>query len=248
MFIPSPKLEIVYSKCSIMAKGTSSPHIGTLQERSLHAGLKEWYKEPGDCVETEVDGYVIDIVRENLLIEIQTTSFSIIKAKLRDLLTRHDVRLVYPVISEKYIVKETPDGSGVIERRLSPKKESFHDIFYEMVYLPRLIEDPRFSIDVLQVRAEETRRRDGHGSWRRRGWSIIDTELVEVVDRQLFASPSDLLRLIPQDLTDPFTNAELAERIKRPSALARKMTYTLRKIGIVKLVGRRGRAHLHSIT
>ncbi len=46
----------------------SSPHIGTLGERSLHAALKEWYAEQGDLLEREVDGYVIDIVRGDLLV------------------------------------------------------------------------------------------------------------------------------------------------------------------------------------
>ncbi|TFG09564.1 hypothetical protein EU538_04705 [Candidatus Thorarchaeota archaeon] len=197
-------------------------------------------------MEVEVDGYVIDIVRNDLLIEIQTTNFSAIKGKLWDLLQRHRVRLVYPVIAEKHIIKETPDGSKVIDRRLSPKRESIHDVFYEMVYLPRFIERPNFSIHVVVVKAEEIRRRDGRGSWRRRGWSIIDTELVEVIDSQLFEKPSDLVRLIPGDLDCPFTNSELAEYIGRPAALARKMTYTLRKLGVLRLVGKRGRAHLHS--
>ena len=45
--------------------------IGTLNEKPLHAGLKEWVARPGDAFEQPVDGYVIDIVRDDLLIEIQ---------------------------------------------------------------------------------------------------------------------------------------------------------------------------------
>ncbi len=37
--------------------------IGTLQENSLHAALKNWYAQPGDQLEIMVDGYVIDLVR-----------------------------------------------------------------------------------------------------------------------------------------------------------------------------------------
>ena len=50
--------------------------IGTLGEKSLHSALKDWYAEPGDRLEAEVDGFHIDIVRRKILIEIQTSNFS----------------------------------------------------------------------------------------------------------------------------------------------------------------------------
>ena len=38
--------------------------------KPLHASLKAWYAEAGDRFEVAVDGYVIDLVRDDLLIEI----------------------------------------------------------------------------------------------------------------------------------------------------------------------------------
>ncbi len=34
--------------------------IGLLNEKPLHASLKEWYAQPGDQFEVPVDGFVID--------------------------------------------------------------------------------------------------------------------------------------------------------------------------------------------
>jgi hypothetical protein len=42
-----------------------------LGEKPLHASLKRMCSEPGDRVEQPVDGFVIDLVREDALIEIQ---------------------------------------------------------------------------------------------------------------------------------------------------------------------------------
>jgi hypothetical protein len=64
----------------------SVPHIGTLREKPLHASLKKWYAGPGDLVELPVHGFVIDLVREDLLIEIQTRDFSSMKQKATTLL------------------------------------------------------------------------------------------------------------------------------------------------------------------
>jgi hypothetical protein len=44
--------------------------IGTLNEKPLHAALKQWYAEPEDRIEAPVDGFTVDIVRGDLLIEI----------------------------------------------------------------------------------------------------------------------------------------------------------------------------------
>ncbi len=53
-----------------------------MTEHSLHADIKEWYSVQGDKVETKVHDFIIDIVREDLLIEIQTRNLSAIKIKL----------------------------------------------------------------------------------------------------------------------------------------------------------------------
>ena len=79
--------------------------IGVLNESSLHSSVKQWYALPGDVLEANVDGYVVDIVRGDLLIEIQSASFSSIAEKLRHLVRKYAVLLVHPVAKEKWIVK-----------------------------------------------------------------------------------------------------------------------------------------------
>ena len=80
-------------------------HIGVLNEKPLHAALKRQYAESNDLFEVLVDGFVIDIVRGDLLVEIQTQSFAAVKQKLTSLVAQHPVRLVYPIAHEKWILK-----------------------------------------------------------------------------------------------------------------------------------------------
>ena len=63
--------------------GNGSHQISTLNEKSLHAALKEWYARRGDRLEVSVDGFLVDIVRprrgkraRDLLVEIQTGNFA----------------------------------------------------------------------------------------------------------------------------------------------------------------------------
>jgi hypothetical protein len=84
--------------------------IETLNEGSLHAQLKEWYRRPGDLVEHPVDDYLIDLVRGETLIEILTGGFAPLRRKLERLRVNHAVRLVVPVALSRRIIRISPGG------------------------------------------------------------------------------------------------------------------------------------------
>ena len=45
----------------------------------------------------------------------------------------------------------------------------------------------------------------------------------------------------------PFTNRELGSALRQPAALGAQMTYCLRQMGALSVVGKRGRAALHDL-
>lgn len=143
--------------------------IGVLNEKPLHAALKQWYARPDDRLEVAVDGFVIDIVRDNVLIEVQTGHFASIKAKLARLVLAHPVRVIYPLIQEKWIVRPAPHDRGRVVRRKSPRRGRWHDVFWELVSIPQLLANHNFSLELVMIRAEEAWRYAGKRQWRRRG-------------------------------------------------------------------------------
>jgi hypothetical protein len=215
--------------------------IGTLKENSLHADLKTWYSQPGDQMEIRIDGYVIDLVRGDLLVEVQTANFSAIKRKLVKLLETHPVRLVYPIASEKWILRIAADGTTVLGRRKSPKRGRISDIFVEFVRIPKLMQHPNFSLEVVFIHEEVVWREDGRGSWRRKRRSIADRRMLEVKSRIEFTQPDDFRPLLPADLPEIFTVRDLAKLSGQPRYLAGKMAYCLREMAVIELVGKRGR-------
>ncbi|MHA2027122.1 MAG: hypothetical protein ACW98U_14570 [Candidatus Thorarchaeota archaeon] len=222
-----------------------SPSIGTLKERSLHASIKQLYMSSDAEAEVTVDGYVIDVIRDGILIEVQTRNFSKIKSKLLALLKNHPVKLVYPIPAEKWIVRQSPDGLTELGRRKSPKRMGFIHIFDELIRFPNYLAHHNFSLEVILIQEEEIRRKDGKGSWKRRGWSIVDRRLVEVVDKRLYKNPSDFLQFIPDTLDRPFSNSDLMEALGISRRIAQRMTYCLRKMDAIKTVGKRGNAILY---
>jgi hypothetical protein len=220
--------------------------IGTLNESPLHADLKSWYARPGDRLEVEVDGFIIDIVRGELLIEIQTANLSSLKKKLHTLAEDHRVRLVYPIPQDKWIIKLAEDGKSALSRRMSPKHGQMEDLFGELVRLPRLLSNANFSLDVLLTQEEEIRRYDGTRAWRRRGWVTHERRLLKVLDQKRFNTPAELGELLPPTLTEPFTTSDLAAAIARPRRLAQRMAYCLRKMNVIEAAGKEGNTILYT--
>lgn len=228
--------------------------IGTLNEKPLHAALKEWYAQPGDQFEVSVDGFVADIVRGDLLIEIQTRHLGALKRKLYKLVEDHPLHLVYPIAAEKWIVRVDEDGAP-IGRRRSPRRGTLVSVFAELVSFPGLLCHPNFTLEVLLIREEETRCRDQEQgparrrrNWRRKGWATQERRLLEVVSRHLLAGPTDAAALLPATLPSSFTTGELAASAGQPVWLSRKMAYCLREMGVLAVAGKRGRSTLFERT
>ncbi len=218
--------------------------ISTLNEKPLHEALKQWYARPGDTFEVPVDGSIVDIVRGDLLIEIQTKNFSAIKRKLEKLLVSHPVRLIYPIPREKWIAKMAEDGS-TLGRRRSPKRGTYEQAFYELVRLPELLKDPNFTLELLLIEEEEVRRFDGARGWRRRGWVTEERRLLRVVDRRILNSPADVHSFIPATLAEPFSANDLAAATGIDRKLAQKMVYCLRIMGCLAPAGKKVNAILY---
>ncbi|ACY17602.1 hypothetical protein [Haliangium ochraceum] len=215
--------------------------IGTLNEKPLHAALKEWYAAPGDRMEVPLDGFCIDLVRGERLIEIQTGSFSSMRRKLHALTASRHVHVVHPIALERWLVKRAR-GNEPQRRRKSPKRGRLEDVFLELVAFPTLLAHPRFSLEVVLVKEEEVRRFDTARKRRRGGWLTEERRLLEVVEQHVFASPSDFAALLPPTLPRPFLTSDLAEALRCPRWLAQKMSYCLRHMGALEAVGKRGNA------
>jgi hypothetical protein len=220
--------------------GAKPRSIGTEKESGLHRSLKFRYTGAGGKTEAGVGAFVADgISKEGEIIEVQIGSFGPLKRKITELSAQGKVRIVHPVIINKYIdVFDT--GGNKRYRRKSPRKGSEWDLFYALLYAPDLPRTPGLTIELALVDILETRIQDGKGSWRRKGVSIAGRELTACHGAVFLSSLADYRRFIPFAGGEEFTSADLQEKahIRRP--LAAKALYVLAKMGLVKRVGKKG--------
>ncbi len=226
----------------------ASPHrpIATLNEGPLHAALKAWYFQDGDGVEVPVAGCQIDLVRDDLLIEIQTRRLGALRGKLERLLVDHRVHLVHPVARERWIVR-IDDHQQPLGRRRSPKHGRVEDVFKELVGLSGLLTHPNFSFEVLLTQEEELRRHEPGKAWRRGGWVTAERRLLEVLESRVFRGAADLKLSLPGGLPEPFTTADLAEKAGIPRSIAQKMAYCLRRGEVIGIEGKQGNSVTYRI-
>lgn len=220
-----------------------APRPPRLPETSLHRDLKTWLAVPGDQLEARLDGYEIDVLHGAEVIEVQTRNFSAIRPKLLDLLQRYPVRLVHPLASLKWIVRQDNDGQP-LERRRSPARQTWTAAFANLIYLGAALTHTGLTIELLLIEEEEIRR-PGGGSWRRAGWRIHDRRLLRVLESRQFTPPQQLGDLLPAGLPQPFTARQLQRALGGTSRLAQRMAASLVLCGAVGRAGQRGRAYLY---
>lgn len=212
--------------------------INIQNERSLHVALKQWYAQPEDRFEVHLGGFVIDLVRGEQLVEIQTRNFTAIRQKLQTLVETHRVHLLHPVTFEKWVLQVDATGTKVASRRKSPFRGNLTDLFEELVRIPELLKHENFTIEFPVIWEEEVRCRDGKGSKHRKRASIKDRRLLDVIATHRFQTSTDFLQFIPTDLPQPFSNKSLSTALCLPLHRCRQITYCLRKMGAISVVGK----------
>jgi len=216
-----------------------------MSETSLHYSLKDYYAGNDGTNEVIVDGYSVDVIKGNIFYEIQTKHFYSLKPKLKHLITYNPVRVIYPVALKRWIIVYPENGNQPIRKRKSPKKGRLELIFNELIYIPDLLSHPNLSIEIIFITEEEIRKDDGKGSWRRKRVSIVDRKLVSIESTRKLQYPYDYLNIVPYDLSYEFSNKELAKSLKIPIPLARKITYCLRSMNLIRITNKSGNTLLY---
>ena len=111
------------------------------------------------------------------------------------------------------------------------------------MHIPALLAHPDFRIELPLTREEEIRGPIVAGARYRhpRTWRRVDRRLLEIIETRRLDTPGDLLSLLPSDLPEPFTTADIVAQSGRSKRLARRAAYCLERCGATVRLPRRGR-------
>ncbi|MFQ5732712.1 MAG: hypothetical protein ACE5KM_12260, partial [Planctomycetaceae bacterium] len=129
----------------------------------------------------------------------------------------------------------------------SPSRCTPAHLFDELVHFVDVFPHSRLTLELLLIEIEEHRVKRKPRRWRGKDHRVEDRRLRSVEERREFRTAEDLSALLPADLPDDFTTADIAARGGVPRWLAQKMAYCLRKTGAVTTLERRGRLRVYRV-
>ncbi len=222
--------------------------IGTANETSLHAALKNRIDPDPAHQEVRVGAHIADVFNEDGVFEIQTRGFYKLRRKAEQLLAFAPVTVVYPAAAEKRIWWIDPETGTCTGGRKGSRPATRCTLWRELPALGELFGTPDFAVRMLLLEIDEYRLLDGFGPDRKHRATHIDRVLREVRDDFTVCVPSDLTALLPEGLEEPFGSKDFARAAHIPLNDAQKALAMLARLGLAAREPGRGRAYAYRLT
>lgn len=214
--------------------------IGTLGEKTLHAVLKHYFEPDEAFHEIKVGPYFADIMNSEGIIEIQTRQWGKLREKLKAFLPENRVTLVYPVAYIKWLLWISEETGEISKRRLSPKKGSAYDIFFELYRIKNFLKNKNLRLCIAYLDIEEYRLLNGwstdgkKGSWRH-------DRIPKALQKEIYInSIEDYSHLIPETLQPQFTSKNFAKASGLSVSNAQTALNILHYVDAVERVSKKG--------
>ena len=200
--------------------------IGTYNEKRIHRAIKRFVTEDEGCFEIKVGTSVADVYKDGTVYEIQTGSFFPLTKKIAAYLAagESEIRVIYPIISKRRIVRVDKETGEVIRSRMSSAKQYPTKILPELIYLSDNLKNPRLCFDIYMIEAEEHRYSDEIHRYRKSGKrdnEIFPTSLEGIISLEM---TEDFAALLPADLRE-FKNGFTAPDFARATGIRGRRAY-----------------------
>ncbi len=243
------KMRFEQARIKVLTNNHDPHGFGTLQEKTLHAVMKQYYVPNEDYHEVPINGYIADIYTGEEIIEIQNANFGHMRDKLAAFLPEYQVYLVYPFPHKRWIIWMDPETGEAKEKNRVRMTGSIYHALPEFFRIKQYLTDPNLHIRVPLIDLEEYRLLDGTRTKRSKkiGSHRYDRVPIELYDEVIFDSVTDYLQLLPVDLPEEFTTTDLSKTAGIHINYARETLKLLFDIGIVARIGKDGKKYIYRI-
>ena len=202
-----------------VSSGREGRSIGTYKEKTLHAILKDYYAPDKSMQEISVDGYVADIYTGQEIIEIQTAI--------------------------KYLSWIDEATGECSKPRKSPVKGSVYRAFVELYKIKSILSQENLCLCFPLLEVEEYRLLNGWSQDKKKGSCRYDRIPRALLDEIRLEKPEDYLRLIPENLPEPFTALEFGKAVGEKKQIAGIVLHVLNYLNVLERCENRGRFYTY---
>ena len=242
--IPDP-VRFLRAREIVLGESLSGSGIGTLSEKTLHKILKTYIEPNSRYHEVEYCGSILDVKNAEGIFEVQTRGYDRLLPKLSRLLESERICVVCPLATDKVIRWLDRETGELSAPKKSPKRECAYDAFKMLFGIRGVIAHENLTVRLMYLRVEEFRNLDGYGKDKKRRSTRLERIPTELLCELTLSCPEDYASLLPTELPDEFTVAELAKHVKRSSRYTFYIMKLLVAVGAVAEAGKRGRAQLY---
>lgn len=219
--------------------------IGTLQEKTVHAVLKQYLVPRNDCYEKKCGKYIADIFYDGEIIEIQTANFNVLRRKLDAFLPEYDVTIVYPIPATKWLYWIDNETGEISKKRKSRKKGNYFQAFRELYKIKSYLLNPNLHFRLLLIDMEEYRLLNGWSTDRKKGSERYDRIPIDIQGECMINEVKDFVQLIPKNLPNQFDSTDFKKASGLSLGTAQLALNVLFYVDAVKRVGKSGRKYLY---
>lgn len=222
--------------------------IGSLQEKTIHRVLKNYYEADKRQQEIPIEGFYADILRDDgSVVEIQTKSFDRLRPKLEVFLKEHIVTIVYPMVDSRTLCYIDEDTGEILRRRKSPKHMKDEEAFVELYRIKSYLSHPNIRIKLVALECEDYYFESQSASGRSLYLKKFDSMPLGIVREVDLNRVEDYMQFVPLDLEEDFTLKEYSKASGLSHDLAGIGLRVLTELGILSRVGKRGNAYLYRV-
>lgn len=224
--------------------------VGTQNEKTLHAVLKNYYAPFADEQEIKIGSFFADAVCEDGIFEIQTRNLYKLKDKLRLFLKDSRVTVVYPTPSALGTLYLSEDSGEIVKETPMRNMSSLLKVFEELYSIREFLNDENLRIIIARLKIQ--RRVYFHGNkipdlTKRREKRKLHIEKLplEFSEEIILDGKTDYARFFPDgaSLPEEFTKKEFAKAVGESASSLR--LEVLRTVGIIEKTGKKGNSNLY---
>ena len=216
--------------------------IGTLNEKTIHNTLKNYYSGEINH-EAKIGEFYADIAGENGIVEVQTANFNKLNKKLSKMLRACHVSVVYPYEKIVHTYSISEQTGEVISSSLR-KNNSYSKFFLELYRIKAFLTNPNLTICIAEL---EIDKKIYYKDNRRIRYKGIPKEKIPVryIREIRLDNKEDYMQFIPGNLPVQFNRKDFSKLCKAtdPSIMLEILEY----VGVAKRIGKEGKSILYTI-